>query len=453
MDQADAERARTSRPAFGRDVALLTIVRLASVGAGFLTSVLAARILGASAVGAAGVAMTIATVSALVCNGGLNIAAIYFLGRRPHERREIVRHTFTLGLVAGALAILLVAASAPIIAGLIPALPAELFVAAAVLAASIIGFELGGSLVLGLDLRGMYLRVQSVEGIGSLVTTAVILLAVSPTSTGFVAAAAMAYLAAALYATLTVRRSVGTGLLGFDARFSREAIGLGLRGQVGNVLQFLNLRLDLLLIPLFVDLGAAGVYLVAVRMSEVVSQVASASAAFLFPAVARDDPSATELTERTIRLTLAVVILIGLVIAAAADILLSVFFGSVFQAGSSALRITMLAMIPLALTRLLASDVKGRGRPGLVSIAAAISLVATIGCNLLLIPVMGIEGAAVASLLAYSLGAAVLMVAFARLTGTPSRRLFPGPRDFAAIASVAARLLAGARQRSGSADS
>ncbi len=424
------------RPAFGRDVAVLTVIRLASVGAGFLTNVIGARVLGGSAMGAAGVAMTVATISALVANGGLNIASIYFLGRRPTDRADIVRYAFTLGLCAAALAIVLVGVATPVLAEKFPGLPAELLVAAAALAAAIIGFELTGSLVLGLDRRDAYLRVQSIEGIGSLAATAAIVLLVSATAAGYVAAAAIAYLAAAAYATMAVRRTVGPRLLGFSAAFARDALALGLRGQAGNVLQYLNLRLDLLLIPLFVDLRAAGVYLVAVRMSEVVTQMASAGAAFLFPAVARDEQGSAELTLRTTRLTLAVVVVVGTLIAIGADVFLNTFFGREFGAGASALRISMIAMVPLSITRLLASDLKGRGRPGIVSIGAAVALTATVAFNLLLIPAMGIEGAATASLLAYALGAVVLMAAFRRLAGASPWGLFPRAADFGQLRDV-----------------
>ncbi len=445
MTTAEARQPQRPRPAFGRDVALLTAIRLASVGAGFLTNVIGARVLGGSAMGAAGVAMTVATISALVANGGLNIAAIYFLGRRPAERAEIVRYSVTLGLGAAAVAGFLVGVAAPILAGLFVDLPGELFVAAAVLAAAIIGFELTGSLVLGLDRRDAYLRVQSIEGLGSLAATAAIVFLVSATAAGYVAAAAFAYLAAAAYATFVAGRTVRAGLLGFSGRFAREALALGLRGQAGNILQYLNLRLDLLLIPLFADLRAAGIYLVAVRMSEVVTQVASAGAAFLFPAVARDEEGSVELTQRTTRLTLAVVIVIGAVIAVGADLLLTGFFGREFGAGATALRISMVAMVPLSITRLLASDLKGRGRPGIVSIGAAVALVATVVFNLLLIPAMGIEGAAIASLIAYALGACVLMAAFRRLAEASPWSLLPRASDFGRLWEVGIAWAAGLR--------
>jgi len=282
---------------------------------------------------------------------------------------------------------------------------------------------------------------QVIEGIGSLLLVAMLFAIGATTAAGYVGGTALAALLAALFALVATRRVVDGLSLAFDARFAREALALGLRGQIGNVVQLLNLRLDLLLVPLFVDLRAAGIYLIAVRMSEVVSQVASAAAAFLFPAVARLEPGQTRLTEETVRITLVVVIAGGLVIAILAPVLLGLFFGSAYVAGTAALRITMVAMVPLAIQRLIASDLKGRGRPGLVSISATFALGATVVGDVALIPAFGIEGAAVASFVAYSTGAAVMLIMYRRVTGASLARLIPSPVDVRRLLIASRRFL------------
>lgn len=65
-----------------------------------------------------------------------------------------------------------------------------------------------------------------------------------------------------------------------------EGLGIGLRRQVGNVLQFLNLRLDQLLVPAVLSLSSAGVYLIAVRVSEALAQISGAAGSLIFPEVA-----------------------------------------------------------------------------------------------------------------------------------------------------------------------
>ena len=332
----------------------------------------------------------------------------------------------TLTVAASSLAALLVVIVVGVLApSLLGLRDGGLILATALVAAGIISFEVSGGMLLGLDRRPAYLAQQILEGLGSLVVTAIALLLVAPTATGMVAPAAIAYLVAAVVSIVIAHRTVGGPWLGFDLGYTRDALGMGLRGQIGNILNFLNLRLDLLLVPWLVDLGAAGIYLVVLRMSEAVTQIASAAAALLFPAVTRADVRQTALTERTVRGTLLVVVTAGIAIAILAPWLLGVFFGAAFESGTTTLRITMLAMLPLSVVRLITGDLKGRGRAGLTSIAAGAALVVTVVLDLLLIPAFGIEGAAVASLVAYSVGAAILLVAYRRVTSGRLRALVP----------------------------
>jgi Na+-driven multidrug efflux pump len=112
----------------------------------------------------------------------------------------------------------------------------------------------------------------------------------------------------------------------------------------------------------------------------------------------------------------------------------------------------MVAMLPLTMVRLLASDLKGRGRAGLVSVSTAIGLGATVVLDLALVPPLGIVGAAVASLVAYTVTAVALSLGFQRVTGQSALALIPRPSDAAVLARQAtcglgARLVGRGRAR------
>jgi stage V sporulation protein B len=427
---------------FGRGVVLLTGVRLSAVVAGFLVSVVAARVLGPDALGAGAVGLTAGTLGALLANGGLNISAIYFLGRRPEERGAISHRALTLGLIAAAVAFAIVVLTAPWLApSVFGGAEPGLGMAAGLVAASLISFELTGSILLGLQHQRPYLMAQIVEAAGSFALPVLLFVAVGPTAASYVLGAAGAYLLAAVLAVVAIQRAAPGFPLSFDARFTREAIVLGLRGQVGNVLQFLNLRLDLLLVPLLLNLGAAGLYVIAVRVSEVLAQVANAAGTLLFPAVSRLGVNETGLTERTMRVTLLVIGVAGTLVAIFTVPLLEIFFGPAYATAATAVRITVLAMVPLCVLRLLAGDLKGRGRVGLVSVSSGAALVATVIFDLTLIPALGIEGAALASLLAYTIGAAALLVAYRRVTGGSLLMFVPTVSDLIAVVASSRRLV------------
>jgi stage V sporulation protein B len=429
-----APAARAGR-SFGSRVAGLTAVRFISVAAGFLTSVVGARLLGTDGVGAAGIAVALATVAAVVANGGINISTIYLLGQRPTQRRQILGALVPIAIGGALLAAAILAVSGATIG---PAIGlderGDLFAAAAGLAAVIVAFEFIGAVVLGLGQTRTYVAAELLRGVGTLAATAVLLVGIWRTDVGFVVAATIAIAVAASLNAYRIVRSIGWVAPRIDSAVAGEALGIGLRGQIGNILQLMNLRLDQLIVPAFLSLSSAGVYLIAVRVSEALAQIGSAAGSLIFPEVARQTTGfETSLTERAVRATSVLIAGAGLAIGLLAEPFLAIAFGQEFADGSLALRILLVAMLPLSVARILAGDLKGRGRPGTVSLAMGLAAAVTVGLDLLLIPRLGIAGAAAASVVAYSISAAILAVSFVRLTGADARALVPGPSDAAAV--------------------
>jgi stage V sporulation protein B len=416
----------------------LTVARLASVAAVFLAGVVAARLLEPSALGVAAVGLTVAWAVAIVANGGLNIVAIYYLGRRPYARGHVVAYVLALTVGAVLAGLLLTGAAAPVVGAVVLGEQAPiLFAAAALLAVATIGYEVAGALLLGLERRRGYVLADVLRSAATLGLTVLLLALVVRTAEGYVLAAALGVVVPAVVALVVVRRTVGSLRPRFDAGFSRAALRLGLSGQPGNVLTFLSLRLDLLLVPALLRLDLAGIYFVATRVADVVGQASTAAASMLFPHVAgQQDRRATAVTERTTRLTLLATLGAALVLACGASLLLRMVFGPAYEQGTRALLILLLGMVPLALTRVLAADLKGRGRPGLVSVGGGVGAGLTVIADLLLIPVWGIEGAAVASVLAYTGTAVVLLACYRKVTCGPLRLLVPRPGDLADLAPM-----------------
>lgn len=443
MDTAQPTPHPTRRPGtFGARVASLAAIRLLSVGAGFLTGVLGARLIGSDGLGAAGVAITLGTIVAVICNGGINISTIYLLGKRPDERQAIVGGLSMIAVVGAVLAAALLLLLGNWIAPAVGLAGRErLVLAAAALGAVMIMFEFTGAILLGLGRNWAYILAEMIRGIGTLTFTALLLLSAWRNDAGFVWAAVLAQGAATAFAMERAVRAVGVVTPAVDGPLMGEALGIGLRGQAGNVLQFLNLRLDQLLVPAFLSLSSAGVYLIAVRVSEALAQLGGAAGSLIFPEVARQaDPSATAVTERAVRILTIMIVAVGLVIGLLAQVVLGLAFGPEFAAGAGALRILLLAMLPLSIARILAGDLKGRGRAGLVSIAMGLAVVVTVALDIVLIPRFGIEGAAVASVVAYASTALALVIAFVRLTGARAADLVPSGSDVKAIVQYVARI-------------
>jgi O-antigen/teichoic acid export membrane protein len=417
-------------------MAALTGARLVAVLAQFVAGVLAARLLQPAALGAASVGLSAGWVLSIVANGGLNISAIYYLGRRPGRARALVQALLPLLAVALAAALVLAVVSTPLVGPLTLSRPGwqalPLLVAAGVLATGTVGFEVSGSVLLGLHDRRGYVLADLTRSVCTLLAVLVLLVGPMRTAIGYVLATAVGVAAPALWLGARVRRRLGPLRPRWDAGFAREVARTGVKGQPSNVLTFLTLRLDMLLVPALVGLGPAGVYFVATRVAEVVAQLSNAAAAMLFPHVAAsaaDQRHATRTTERVMRLTLTGTVLGGAVLAGCAPLLLSRIFGSAYRSGTMSVMIMLAAMVPLAMGRVLAADLKGRGRVGVVSIAAGVGVAVTVLADVTLLPVWGIAGAAAASVLAYAATAVMLTMVYRRATGAAVTALCPRPAD------------------------
>lgn len=426
---------------FARAVLNLGAVRLAAVLLGFGTGVLGARYLGPAGLGAASVALTVGLITGVIFNGGINIAVIYLLGRRRDDEDVIVGSLSVIAGVASVGAFVFAVVTWPVIGPLAGVAGREyLGPVAAIVSASVIWYEFGGAVILGFGRMGSYTVSELARG-GATFAFTWLLLSLATGDGAFVLAASLGYAVSAGASFFVARRTMGHWPRRWDMQTARGALAIGGRGQIGNVLQYLNLRLDQLLVPALLNLQAAGIYAIAVRASEVVAQVASAASSLIFPSVAADeDIRSTELTERTVRIAILLVSAAALVLGLIAEPLLTLAFGEAFRSGVLTLRTLLVAMVPLTAARVLAGDLKGRGRPGLVSLVMVSIVALTAILDVTLIPVFGIEGAAVASVIAYTASAMLLAVAFSRVTGARMSLLLPAMADLRTIASGSARI-------------
>jgi stage V sporulation protein B len=411
-------------------VVVLTGVRVLSMAAGAATALVGSRLIGPEGIGVAATALTLSTLATLLANLGLTQSTIFFLGRSDSgsgPTPALLGQLASLALISALGTAALGGVLAVLFAGEVAHLP---IMATVFLAGAMALFEFGGGFLLGLHLSGGYAAVQMLEASASLILTVFLLSGPARSPEGFVVAAGLGYQLALLGSLLLIRRTAGRFELHWQVEGIRPILGFGMRGQIGNILQFVNLRMDLLLVALFLDAWHAGLYFAAVRSSEAVMLIANSAATLLFPAVSSlRGERAWPIVERTAR-SVSIVMLGGVAaLVVGAEPLLAIAFGTSFESAAPALRVMALAMLPLAVARVLGGAMKGLGRPGLVSAAVLVGAVTTAIADVLLIPLAGITGAACASMLAYSVTAAAMVCGYRAVTGRPVTALMPTLAD------------------------
>ena len=189
-----------------------------------------------------------------------------------------------------------------------------------------------------------------------------------------------------------------------DKQIAKTLFAYGWRVHLGAIALQANLRLDQMLMSIFLPSRELGLYVVAVSLSGIVNLSASSLVVVAFPRIA-NLVSAREKGKalgRYVRLGLLLSLLAAAPAAFFTPWLLHVFFGSAYLPAHAMTRVLIVASIPLSLNILLQSGLKAFGRPLAASQAELLGLVVTAVSLCLLLPPYGALGAAWASLLAYS---------------------------------------------------
>jgi len=204
-----------------------------------------------------------------------------------------------------------------------------------------------------------------------------------------------------------------------NQRLLKDSTKYGLKAYFGNLTQFLNYRLDMLLVATFLTPASVGLYSISVGIAERLWMLPGTIATVLFPRISSlKDKDANNLTPRITRHTFLIIFVLALILALIARPLIKILFGSVFLPSVMPLMILLPGIIALGGCKILTADLAGRGKPQFGTYASFVSLAVNIPLNLWLIPKWGISGAAFASSVAYITATLMVMAAFVKISNT-----------------------------------
>jgi O-antigen/teichoic acid export membrane protein len=194
--------------------------------------------------------------------------------------------------------------------------------------------------------------------------------------------------------------------LRFRPAVAREALRFGTRAMPITLSQLLNHRLDQFLMVPLVSRRQLGLYAVAVTISGMAGMLASAMNTVLYPKVAGGEDVGIA---AVLRRGLFAVACICLLLAVVSPILLPLAFGRDFGDAVPMLLILLVAAIPLAGVTILSAVFAAGRRILLAGMSEIVTLGVTVIGLLLLLPPLGGIGAAIVSLVAYTMNFAWLL--------------------------------------------
>jgi len=177
----------------------------------------------------------------------------------------------------------------------------------------------------------------------------------------------------------------------------------GIRDYPGVLTEFVNWRLDLMMLVGVASSSSVGLYAVALRLADITSTLASSVGDALMPEVAAAEKAekATRAITRSLRLTLAAHLLILVPLWIAAPYVLRFAYGVDFLPVTNVLRLLMVASVVWSAGAICISGLNGLGHPGLSAIARIAAAIVMVMALRTWLPSRGIQGAALSSIVGY----------------------------------------------------
>jgi O-antigen/teichoic acid export membrane protein len=224
----------------------------------------------------------------------------------------------------------------------------------------------------------------------------------------------------------------------------RDLLRYGLRAYPESLAAFFNYRIDAYLIALLIANPAEslGYYSMAVGLAEIVLFVPKAVSDIFFPQVAGSNRvDANRHVALVARVTLLLASVGAVVFIPAATIMIW-FVLPAFVPSLTPLLVLLPGIVALGAGTVAGGYLTGIGKPGITSMVTLVSVAVNVAANLLLIPRIGIVGAAAASLVSYSVSSVLLTVVAAHHSGLPVRQFWlPRASDIRFVAATVISLV------------
>ncbi|MCX5752848.1 MAG: oligosaccharide flippase family protein [Candidatus Krumholzibacteria bacterium] len=405
---------------FARNASITFATRAALVLGGLVTSVIMARMLGPEGRGLFSLAIVASNMVFNATNLGVGAVSGYSLGRKKTPVAELAGNLLSLSVAIGAVALVLSLALSSLLGSrLIPSVPLWAVVVA-LFAVPFTGLLYNFQMLFRAKDDFRNFNIVEVLQPGSFFVFFVLCAAFVPAR--LFGASIVAFLAssviAGLGAVLLMRRCVQFGFR-WDPVIVKRTLRFGIQQNAAIFLDLLNYRFDMLLVNYFLDPVAVGFYATSLVIPEKLWNIPNVLSSVLHPRVAHagDENDANRETAQVSRITVLIIGTACVAILLLGRLLIRLLYQDRFLPAVTPMFIILPGILMINISKVLTSDLIARGFPRANLWAGLVAVASNVACNIVLIPRMGIRGAALASTVSYTLYAVVIVIYFVRVSG------------------------------------
>ena len=378
------------------------------------TSVLIARVLGPENLGVFSLVTTFPILVAGFANIGIPQANIYFIGKKRNALSDVSSNSLIFSIIIGLIAIaicyslrdyvlktLLKGVDAIYLLSIIPMIPLIL---------------LNYFLLSMLRGTGRFGLFNFGRLFSSLLRFVGLVFALTILSSGIWGAILTVIAATALTSAYYVL--IVSNFAGFKRKFNlplaKNSVIYGLKSYLQNLFGFLQYRLDLFLIAFFLGKDKVAYYAVAAAVAGMIWHIPDSIGKVLFPKLSSTGKTEDihHITSIVCRHTIFVTGIAVLMLFATSEFLIKGIYGIEYTHAIRPLLILLPGVVMMSIYKVLARDFSSRNRQQISVAAAASGLTLNVVLNILLIPQLGITGAALSSTVSYSATSGMLLLFF-----------------------------------------
>ncbi|MBN1153250.1 MAG: oligosaccharide flippase family protein [Dehalococcoidia bacterium] len=399
--------------------AITTAARIGTLLLGLVTSVVVARVLGPEGNGVYTLAVLLPSLIVSFTNLGIAQATVHFAAKKRYSLSDIAGNSL---LCAAVISLASLAVGLMVVEGTQDSIfssvaPRYLLLGLATIPGTVLASYLSSSL-LGANRLMEYNLTTILQGLATLALMVIALLWLQAGVSGALLAVVFSAILTNVIQLRWVRRAAGGIAFRPRATYFRQVATYGAKAHVANMLTFLNYRIDMLMVNGLLNPAAVGLYAVGVALAEQLWLVSQAASTVLFPRVSAETNSQRlkEFTPLVSRTVLIVTSFGALVVFVVSRWVVELLYTHTYLASVAPLQILLPGIVALGVSRVLANDMSGRGRPELNLYVAVVTVVSNVVLNALWIPRLGIAGAALASSVSYSVSFAVTLWIYCRIS-------------------------------------
>ncbi|UOE55140.1 flippase [Cytobacillus oceanisediminis] len=402
---------------------IMTLSRqISGILLGLLASIIIARSLGPEGNGLYQLIVLLPTTLMTLLNLGVGTSSVYYVGQKKYDIKDIIKTNTASGAVLSLAAVII---------GLIGVMffsdkffegvpPNYLYFILLIMPLLMLNdFYL--VIFQGVQDFKSFNSLALLRQLAALITLVIFIFVLKIGLVGTVIAFIAGVVTQFIVTLILLNKNLKTNLFSgsFSKAYFKESFSFGFKAHFSNVLSFINYRADIYLISMFLNPAAVGLYGVAVSIAERLWIVSQSISSVLYPAISSssDVDSKNKLTSVISRNVLFFSIIAGIVFYFASDIIFRLLFGEAYADSSDILKMLLPGIILFSVDRILSNDLAGRGKPELNMYTSIFTVASNIILNILLIPKVGIAGAAISTSVTYSLSTLVKMILFKRETG------------------------------------